>query len=71
MTTSIRVSDQVRQRAADLASEVGVSVGDLIERALDAYETAEFWRRTREALVHSSTATEDGWDRTLKDGLRE
>lgn len=60
-------------RAAALAAERGSTIGEVVDAALDAYETAEFWRRTREALkAHAEAGTADeAWERTAADGLTD
>lgn len=50
LATTVRVSEQTRARAAALAAERGSSIGEVVDAALDAYETAEFWRRTVQRL---------------------
>jgi predicted transcriptional regulator len=71
MATTVRVSEATRERAAALAARRGSSIGDLVDDALDAYERAEFWRQTQEALArHPESLDEDpAWDRSLRDGL--
>lgn len=67
----MRVSEQTRQRASSLAAASGSSIGDPVERALDAYEKAAFYERTRRALLEDCGADLDdaAWDRTVRDGL--
>ena len=67
----MRVSESTRARAAAIAARRGSSIGDVVDDALDAYERAEFWRQTQEALArHPASLVEDGaWDRSLRDGL--
>lgn len=72
MATTLRVSESTRVRAAALAAQAGSSIGDVVALALDAYEKAEFWRRTREALAADAAHVDDvdpAWARTLRDGL--
>lgn len=71
MATTLRVSDETRARAASIAARSGSSIGDVVDRALDAFEAAEFWRQTREALAHNPDALdpEPAWERTTRDGL--
>jgi hypothetical protein len=66
--TTLRVSKETRKRAAALAAERGRSIGGVVDEAL---ETAEFWRKTREALARHPQALEEDpvWERTLRDGL--
>ncbi|MDN5856653.1 MAG: hypothetical protein L0K86_28220 [Actinomycetia bacterium] len=68
MVTSLRVSDNTRRRAATLAADESRSIGDVVDRALDAYETAKFWEQTRLALANTSD-DDDSWDATVRDGL--
>lgn len=69
--TSIRVDEAVRERAASLAVEHGVSIGHIVAVALDAYETASFWQQAREALAkHRDALTSDpAWERATGDSL--
>lgn len=70
MATTVRVSEDTRARAAALASDAGTSIGEVVDRALQAYERAEFWRQTREALREMGPEPDDDlWDRTVADGL--
>ncbi len=71
MTTTVRVSEQTRARAARLAAERGRPIGDIVDEALEALETADFWRRTQQALkTHAEAGTADpAWSGTVRDGL--
>ncbi|HTW19598.1 MAG TPA: hypothetical protein VME70_05200 [Mycobacteriales bacterium] len=71
MTTTVRVSEQTRARAAALAAERGSSIGDVVDAALEALEKEEFWRQTRQALAAHAEAGEADplWERTAADGL--
>lgn len=70
-TTTLRVSEETRARAAALASERGSSIGAVVDAALEALERGDFWRQTRDALErHPQHAQpEAGWESTLRDGL--
>jgi hypothetical protein len=68
MATTVRVSEATRARAASLAAEAGTSIGDLVDRALDTYESREFWARTRGAL-EARTPASDAWEAVDRDGL--
>jgi len=50
VATTVRVSEATRARAAALAASRGRSIGEVVDEALEALETAEFWRKTQEAL---------------------
>jgi hypothetical protein len=54
-----------------LARTTGSSIGDVVSRALDAYEVAIFWDETREALSRRESVDDDGWDNTVRDGLAD
>ena len=71
MATTVRVSEATRARAAAIAARRGSSIGDVVGDALDAYERAEFWRQTQEALArHPESLDEDeAWDRSVREGL--
>lgn len=71
MATTVRVSEATRERAAAIAARRGSSIGDVVDEALDAYERAEFWRQTQEALArHPEALSPDpAWDRGTADGL--
>ena len=71
MSTTIRVSEDTKARAAALVPAAGASLGEVVSVALAALEEAEFWRQTREALAaHPEGGQVDpAWDRTLRDGL--
>ena len=71
MATTLRVSNDVRDRASQLASVDGISIGALVARALDAYERDLFWEQTREALEGGPSQAEDDWARTIRDGLAD
>lgn len=48
-----------------------MSIGEVVDHALDAYETARLWRLTREALAHHPEAlvADPTWERSVRDGL--
>lgn len=73
MTTTLRVSESTRLRAAALARQSASSIGEVVEHALDAYERSEFWRQTREALTRGgSSGDEDpAWERILEDDRQD
>ena len=71
MATTVRVSEATRARAAALAASRGRSIGEVVDEALEALETAEFWRKTQEALMrHPVELDEDpAWELSVADGL--
>lgn len=71
MATTVRVSESTRARAAAIATASGESIGEVVDKALDAYEDAEFWRQTREALSHhpDALAEDPAWEHSVRDGL--
>lgn len=69
MATTIRVPEATRARAASIAAETGLSLGAVVDRALDAYELEQFWRETRTALSRWRPPADDWGDRAQRDGL--
>lgn len=71
MTAMLRVREDVRDLAADLARKAEVPIGELVGRALEAYERELFWQQTQEALLHDDTDDDEHrlWEVTLRDGL--
>lgn len=71
VATSVRVSESTRARAAALAVQRGSSIGEVVAEALEAYEKAEFWRQTREALARYPVELDEDalWERSVADGL--
>lgn len=67
----MRVSEATRARAAALAASRGRSIGEVVDEALEALETADFWRKTQEALrQHPVELNEDPeWELSVGDGL--
>ena len=61
----------MRSRAAALAASRGRSIGEVVDEALEALETADFWRKTQEALRrHPVALYEDSvWEQSVADGL--
>ena len=47
---TLRVSEATGEHAAALAARAGKSIGQVVAEALDASETPQVWRATREAL---------------------
>ena len=68
VATTLRVTDDTRARAAAIAQATGISIGEVVARALDAYERSEFWAQTRSALAEQGP-DDERWDRTVRDGL--
>jgi hypothetical protein len=80
MTTTIRVSQHTRALVHDLAQTDGVTMQEMIERAIEAYRRQRLLRETNAAyaVVRADAAAEAGlereraeWDVTLADGLDE
>lgn len=71
MATTVRVSEATRARAAALAASRGRSIGEVVEEALEALETAEFWRKTQEALRRYPVELDEDpvWELSVADGL--
>ena len=69
MATTMRVSELTRKRAAALAKDAGTTIGELVERALDTYESKQFWSQTESALAAGGVSNTEGWDAVDRDGL--
>lgn len=79
MSTTIRVSEVTRQRAADLAASSGRQMQAIVEEALIAYERALFWESFESGYRRLAEDTEEAWDEVqaerrgeepaLRDGL--
>jgi surface antigen len=69
VATTVRVTQETRERAAALARATGVTIGQVIEHALEAYETQRFWEQTREALAEAPAERDVAWDAADRDGL--
>ena len=71
MATTVRVSEATRARAAALAASRGRSIGEVVDEALEALETADFWRKTQEALRRHPVALDEDpvWEQSVADGL--
>lgn len=70
MATTVRVTESTRARAASIASASGMTIGGVIEHALDAYEDKLFWMQTQQALTEREDIADDpAWDRSARDGL--
>ncbi len=78
MSTTLRVSDELHDKIAQLARARGQRMQDIIDQAVDAWERALFWEEFN-ASVERLRADPDAWaeyqaeravwDRTLKDDL--
>jgi predicted DNA-binding protein len=59
MSTTVRVSDETRRRAAALAKATGRQLQQVVEEAVSAYEREWFWKRLvegYEALAEDAPA---------------
>ncbi len=67
---TVQVSEATRARAAALAASRGRSIDEVVDEALEALETADFWRQTPEALrQHPVELDEDPvWELSVGDG---
>ncbi len=78
MSTTIRVSEQTRRRAAALAESTGMQMQAVVDEALIAYERALFWDSFEAAYVRLAdragewddiVAERRGEEQALTDGL--
>ncbi len=60
MSTTIRVSEDSRRLAADLARRTGVPMQSVVATALAAYEQALFWQALDEGYARLA-ADPDAW----------
>lgn len=65
------VSEATRARAAALAASRGSSIGEVVDQALSALETADFWRKTQGALRRRPVELDEDpvWELSVGDGL--
>ena len=61
MSTTIRVSEQTRRRAAALAESTGMQMQAVVDEALIAYERALFWDSFEAAYVRLADRAGE-WD---------
>lgn len=75
--TTIRVSEASRERLRELAEADGVSMAELVARALETYRRARFVASVNAAYAElrqdadawrTYRAERDAWDATLGDG---
>ncbi len=52
-----------------MAQNDGVTIGEIVDRALDAYESQKFWEQTRLALAAREDEPDPAWDVADRDGL--
>jgi predicted transcriptional regulator len=76
MATTIKVSEPTRDRIKALGESTQQTADQVVSRALDEYERAQFWaayRGAAEAEQAAGTTEVDeeqaAWDATLRDGL--
>ena len=78
MSTTLRVTEDTRDRIAAIAGETGEQMQTVVERAIDAYEREIFWRRFREGYERLADdpeawaeiqAERDFESASLRDGL--
>jgi len=79
-STTIRVSDKTHACLHELAREVGVSMQDVVEQAIELYRRKVLFAQANAAyaaLLSDPAAAEDweqefaAWDTTLQDGLED
>lgn len=61
MSTTIRVSEETRQRAADLARATGTQLQVVVEEALIAYERDRFWEQFESGYARLADDPDD-WE---------
>ena len=77
---TVRIHPQTHAKLKQLADEVGESMPDVLERAVDAYARRRFLESLNEdfaalrrdpAAWREETAEREAWDVTLRDGLED
>ncbi|MDN5932175.1 MAG: hypothetical protein L0I24_14095 [Pseudonocardia sp.] len=61
MSTTIRVTEETRQRAADIAARTGRQMQSVVDDALVAYERALFWESFTDGFDRLA-ADPDAWE---------
>ncbi len=78
MATTIKVSSATRDRVNALGAQTHQTADQVVDKAIDEYERALFWREfaaASDAVAADPVATEDErreqelWNRTLRDGV--
>jgi predicted transcriptional regulator len=59
MSTTVRVSEETRRRAAALAKATGRQLQQVIEEAVTAYERELFWQQLAEGSDESGSLADD------------
>ncbi|MEO0378443.1 MAG: toxin-antitoxin system protein [Cyanobacteria bacterium P01_A01_bin.17] len=79
-TTTIRVSLEIRDRIHKLAQQAGLSLQEVIEKALELYRRQQILESANRAYAslrqdpdawHAYQTEQESWDETLTDGLEE
>jgi hypothetical protein len=80
MSTTIRVSEKTRDTVHDLARDVGVSMAEIVEQAVEAYRRRCFVEAINAGYAELRADPEawaayqeelGAWDATLLDGLEQ
>lgn len=71
-STTVRVSDTIRNKIREISENKGISIQSVIEKAIDYYEKQLFLEELNNAYAkNNSTQSDDLWDSVLMDGLNE
>ncbi|MBC7473281.1 MAG: hypothetical protein H7263_03240 [Candidatus Sericytochromatia bacterium] len=71
-STTVRVSNTIRDKIRDISESHGVSIQDVIEKAINFYENKLFLEDLNNAYAKSKKNNDDDlWDSTLMDGLED
>ncbi len=69
VSTTVRVSNLTRDKIRDISESHGVSIQDVIEKAINFYENKLFLEDLNIAYENNKNSYDTSWDYTLMDGL--
>lgn len=70
-STTVRVSNNIKDKIKNISENHGISIQDVIEKAINFYENKLFLEELNLAYAESKNVNDDIWDYTLMDGLEE
>ena len=71
-STTVRVSNTIRDKIRNISESHGVSIQDVIEKAINFYENKLFLEELNNAYAKDKNKNNDNiWDSTLMDGLED
>ena len=71
-STTVRVSNTIRDKIKNISESHGISIQDVIEKAINFYENKLFLEELNNAYAKDKNKNNDNiWDSTLMDGLED